>query len=217
MLNLAERARQFAALGPWLTAPHTLEHVHAVALIYAATLARGGTLWFVGNGGSAADAQHLAAEYVGGMSLKGKPPLAAAALTVDTSVLTAIGNDYGFKDVFRRQTQALVRDHDTVTFHSTSGASANLTDTVYYLRSTRPRVATVALLGPRAHCVGSGLATYARYRVFAELENTGAVQVAQLAFQHLVVELVEEMAQHQWKTPRAPVPQLQDPSETYGT
>src|SRR5438105_3856597 len=85
----------------------------------------GGKLLFLGNGGSAADAQHLAAEFVGRFVME-RHPLAAIALTTDSSILTAIGNDYGFDQVFVRQIQALGRPNDVVIGISTSGNSPNV-------------------------------------------------------------------------------------------
>ena len=89
------------------------------------TLEQGGTLFFCGNGGSAADAQHLAAEYVVRFK-RARGPLRALALTTDTSVLTAGANDFGFEDVFARQVEALAREGDLLFLHSTSGESENL-------------------------------------------------------------------------------------------
>jgi len=92
------------------------------------TLNGGGRLFFCGNGGSAADAQHLAAEYVVRFALD-RRALPALALTTDTSVLTAAGNDLGFERVFSRQLEAMARQGDAIFLHSTSGESANLIHT----------------------------------------------------------------------------------------
>jgi D-sedoheptulose 7-phosphate isomerase len=91
----------------------------------ATSLKGGGKVLFAGNGGSAADAQHLAAEFVGRF-IKERAPLAAIALTTDTSALTAIGNDYGFEQVFARQVNALARPGDVFVGISTSGRSPNI-------------------------------------------------------------------------------------------
>jgi len=90
-----------------------------------ATVRRGGTLFFCGNGGSAADAQHIATEYVVRYRRE-RRPVAAVALTTDTSLLTAHANDYEFETVFARQIEALARPGDLVILHTTSGNSANL-------------------------------------------------------------------------------------------
>ena len=91
----------------------------------ATSLKGGGKVLFAGNGGSAADAQHLAAEFVGRF-INDRAPLAAIALTTDTSALTAIGNDYGFEQVFARQVSALARPGDVLVGISTSGKSPNI-------------------------------------------------------------------------------------------
>jgi D-sedoheptulose 7-phosphate isomerase len=96
----------------------------AVALL-ADTLAQGGKILVAGNGGSAADAQHLAAELVGRF-LRERRALPAIALTTDTSILTAVGNDFGFEQVFSRQVEALANPGDVVIGISTSGNSPNI-------------------------------------------------------------------------------------------
>jgi len=89
------------------------------------SLCNGGCVYICGNGGSAADAQHIAGELIGRFKRERKA-LAALALTTDTSVLTSIGNDYGFDDVFKRQVEAMVKPNDILWAISTSGASANV-------------------------------------------------------------------------------------------
>src|SRR5579863_3244655 len=93
-----------------------------IADICVKSLRNGNKIFFAGNGGSAADAQHLAAELVGKLNFD-RPPLAALALTTDTSILTAIGNDYGFEHVFSRQIEALGKPGDVLVAMSTSGNS----------------------------------------------------------------------------------------------
>jgi D-sedoheptulose 7-phosphate isomerase len=90
-----------------------------------AALRKGNKIFFAGNGGSAADAQHLAAELVGKLNFN-RPPLAAIALTTDTSIITAIGNDYGFEYIFSRQIEALGKAGDVLIAISTSGNSLNI-------------------------------------------------------------------------------------------
>lgn len=96
-----------------------------IAEICVKSLRAGGKIMFIGNGGSAADSQHLAAELVGRLNFD-RPPLAGLALTTDTSALTAIGNDYGFENVFSRQIQALGKSGDVLIAMSTSGNSENV-------------------------------------------------------------------------------------------
>jgi D-sedoheptulose 7-phosphate isomerase len=108
-----------------LVDPAFMAAVVAAAAKIAASLKNGGKVLFAGNGGSAADAQHIAAEFVGRF-INDRAPLAAIALTTDTSALTAIGNDYGFEQVFARQVSALARPGDVLIGISTSGKSPNI-------------------------------------------------------------------------------------------
>ena len=112
------------ALGT-LSQPDAIEQLVTVAAVVTAALQARGRVFFCGNGGSAADAQHLAAELVGRQNYD-RQPAAGIALTVDTSVLTAVGNDYGFDQVFARQIEALGRPGDVLVGLSTSGRSANV-------------------------------------------------------------------------------------------
>ncbi len=104
----------------------TLEpQIQAVGQAWITALQHGGKVLLMGNGGSAADAQHIAAELVG-RYLTERPGLPSIALTTDTSILTAVGNDYGYNTVFSRQVQALAQAQDVVVGYSTSGNSANV-------------------------------------------------------------------------------------------
>ncbi|MEP6745650.1 MAG: SIS domain-containing protein [Gemmatimonadota bacterium] len=151
---------------------------------FVATLKGGGTLFFAGNGGSAADAQHVATEYVVRYA-KDRRALAAIALTTDTSLLTAAGNDMGFENVFARQVEALCRKGDLLVLHSTSGKSENL------LRAAKAAkakgVGVVALLGKDGGSLKSAVddSYVVRSDVGSEIQET------QLAIEHLIVEVVE--------------------------
>lgn len=106
-----------------------LQQIEHVAVAVKQALARGNKVMFCGNGGSAADSQHLAAEFVGRFQ-KERAGLPAIALTVDTSILTAVGNDYGYDKVFVRQVEALARPGDVLVGISTSGNSGNVVQAV---------------------------------------------------------------------------------------
>jgi D-sedoheptulose 7-phosphate isomerase len=161
------------------------ERVAAVAGRYAVTLRGGGTIFFCGNGGSAAAAQHIATEYVVRYSAS-RRPFAAVALTTDSSLLTAAGNDQGFEHVFARQVEALCRSGDLLVLHSTSGESANL---LAAARTARARsVPTVAFLGRG----GGALARQVDEAIVVPSDDTGRIQVIHLVLEHLIVELVEE-------------------------
>jgi D-sedoheptulose 7-phosphate isomerase len=158
--------------------------VAKLASRYADVLRGGGTLYFCGNGGSAADAQHMAAEYVVRYSAD-RPALAALALTADSSILTAGGNDLGFEQVFARQIEALCRPGDLLILHSTSGQSRNL---VAAAQAASARgVPVVAWLGKG----GGALARLVDEAVIIPSNVTSLVQLMHLALEHLVVEAVE--------------------------
>jgi D-sedoheptulose 7-phosphate isomerase len=158
--------------------------VAALASRYAQVLRSGGTLFFCGNGGSAADAQHLAAEYVVRYSAT-RRPLAAIALTPDSSVLTAAGNDLGFDQIFARQVEALCGPGDLLILHSTSGQSPNLLAAARSAR--RLGLPTVAFLGKG----GGALAGLVDEAVIVDSNETSLVQLIHLALEHLIVESVE--------------------------
>ncbi len=119
--------------------------IDEVAFALIQTLETGGKILLCGNGGSAADAQHISAELTGRYIAKNRRPLPAIALTTDTSALTAIGNDFGFEHVFSRQVQALATRSDLLFGISTSGNSANVIEALRAARSIGCR--TVALTG----------------------------------------------------------------------
>lgn len=152
---------------------------------YRAVLAGGGTLFFAGNGGSAADAQHIAAEYVVRFR-SARAGLPAIALTTDSSVLTAAGNDLGFDRIFARQVEALCRRGDLLVLHSTSGDSENV---VQAARAARQRgVAVVALAGKG----GGRLVQEADLAFVVPSDDTARIQEIQLAVQHVIAELLDQ-------------------------
>jgi D-sedoheptulose 7-phosphate isomerase len=181
--HIAEGLRELARLAE-ATAGQAGEAA-ALASRYAETLRRGGTLFFAGNGGSAADAQHLATEYVVRYAAD-RRGLAAVALTTDSSLLTAAANDLGFDRIFARQVETLCRPGDLLILHSTSGTSPNLLEAA---RSARARgVAVVAFLGRG----GGALAGLVDQAFVVRSDRTSHIQEIHLAVEHLIVELVEQ-------------------------
>lgn len=155
-----------------------------VARTLAVCLARGGKLLFCGNGGSAADAQHLAGEFVNRFLLE-RPPLPGLALTTDTSVLTAIGNDYGFDQVFAKQVQALGKSGDVLVAISTSGNSANV---IHALRAARDKgLATVGLGGGN----GGEMLPFCDHTLLVNAQTTPLIQEVHIAAGHLLCQLVD--------------------------
>lgn len=140
-------------------------------------------LWF-GNGGSAADAQHLSAELVGKFYIRRKA-LESVALTSNTSILTAVGNDYDFSQIFARQVEALVRQGDIVIGISTSGDSLNVVCGVE--RAKREGAVTVAFTG----ATGGKLKASADYLVAVPSTDTPRIQEAHLMIGHIICYLVE--------------------------
>ena len=145
MSDIAAYLAESAAVAVELAKRPGAAEVERAARLVAEALAAGGQVLFCGNGGSAADAQHLAAELVGRYALE-RPAYRAVALTTDTSVLTAVSNDYGFAEVFARQVRALARPGDVLVAISTSGRSENVLRAAEAARALGCRV--VALLGP---------------------------------------------------------------------
>jgi D-sedoheptulose 7-phosphate isomerase len=156
----------------------------AIARCYAAALRAGGRLFFAGNGGSAAAAQHIAAEYVVRF-LAARRAFAASALTTDTSMLTAAGNDLGFEQIFARQVEALGRAGDVLILHSTSGASPNLLAAARTGRSNGMTV--VAFLGKG----GGPLKALADLSIVIPSQETSRIQELHLALEHCIVAEVE--------------------------
>src|SRR2546422_8217904 len=164
------------------------QHAEAVAAIadrYAATLRAGGTLFFAGNGGSAADAQHLATEYVVRYQAS-RPALRAAALTTDSSLLTACANDLGFDEVFARQVEALARPGDVLSLHSTSGESPNVIRAAQAAKAAG--VTVVAFLGKG----GGHMQELADVALVVPSDDTARIQEIHLAVEHVICEIVEE-------------------------
>ncbi|MDR7484818.1 MAG: SIS domain-containing protein [Armatimonadota bacterium] len=147
-------------------------------------LRRGRKAVLFGNGGSAADAQHLAADLVGRFGRQ-RAPVPAVALTADTAVLTAVGNDYGFDRVFARQVEALVGAGDVVIAISTSGRSANVVEGVRAARRTGARV--VVLTGSE----GGALARLADVVIRVPSTQTARIQEAHIAIGHAICAIVE--------------------------
>lgn len=160
------------------------ELIAEVAELTHATITAGGKLMFCGNGGSAADSQHLATEYVVRFR-RNRRPVAALALTTDTSLLTAAGNDFGFDQIFSRQVEALGRPGDLLFLHSTSGESRNLLQAAAAARTAG--VTTVAMLGN----AGGALADKVDHPVVVPTRNGAHAQELHLAIGHIICDLVE--------------------------
>ncbi len=150
-----------------------------------ASFQKGGKLLLMGNGGSAADAQHIAAEFVGRYK-KERRPVAALALTVDTSILTCVGNDYGYDNVFSRQVEALAHKGDVVIGISTSGNSENVIRGVDKAREIGAK--TIGLLGHQ----GGKLKDKVDLAIVVPSKNTARIQEAHITIGHIICEILDE-------------------------
>jgi D-sedoheptulose 7-phosphate isomerase len=175
----ADAAAAVAAL------PAVAEDVERAARLMADALRAGRTLLFCGNGGSAADAQHLAAEFMG-RYMRERAPLPALSLTVDTSALTAIGNDYGFDRVFARQLSGIARPGDVLVAISTSGRSRNVVEAIAAARERG--VAVVGLTGRS----GGDMAGLCDVCIKVPSDATPRIQELHIVVGHVLCELVED-------------------------
>jgi len=177
-LSLAalERATQDAAL---------LAAAPKIAEIITGTLRAGNKLLIVGNGGSAADAQHIAAEIVGRYK-QDRPAYAAIALTTDTSALTAIGNDYGFEQVFARQVAGLGRKGDALLALSTSGRSPNILAALATAR--KQGIVTIGFTGSKGETLGA----LCDHLLVAPSDDTAVIQQIHLAVAHGICGEIEQ-------------------------
>lgn len=168
----------------------TISKIAAVSEILIATLKQGNKLFLFGNGGSAADAQHIAAEFVGRFAFN-RPALPALALSVNSSCVTAIGNDYGFDQVFSRQIEALARPGDMAIGISTSGNSPNVL--IGLSTAKKMGLHTVAFTG----CTGGKLRNNADHCICAPSNETPRIQECHILIGHIISEIVEREIFHE--------------------
>ena len=156
-----------------------------VAKVASSTIKANKKIMLCGNGGSAADSQHIAAEFIGRFE-KERKSIAAIALTTDTSALTAIGNDYGYEEVFSRQVEGLGQSGDLLIGISTSGNSKNVVKALEVAK--KKGVRTVALVGDKPNGV---IQTIADYVLVAPSANTARIQECHILMMHTICQLVE--------------------------
>ena len=176
LTELAEVASAVAReMGPQLARAHEMVRE---------TVSRRGKLLFCGNGGSAADAQHMATEYVVRYT-RNRAAYPAIALTTDTSLLTAAGNDFGFDSIFARQVEALAGPDDLLIIHSTSGESPNVLRAAEAARAKGVRVLAFSARD------GGELRALADHSVVIPTQRTDRAQELHLCIEHLICDLVE--------------------------
>jgi len=161
------------------------ESVARAADLLISSIKSGGKVLIFGNGGSAADAQHIAAELVNKLNFD-RPPIAAIALTTDTSILTSVGNDASFENLFERQVRALGRPDDVALAISTSGTSPNVLRAVDAAREIG--ISTIALAGRD----GGKLAGAVDIALVVDARSTQRIQETHITIGHILCELVEE-------------------------
>jgi D-sedoheptulose 7-phosphate isomerase len=162
-----------------------LESIDRIGVALSRTLASGGSVYWCGNGGSAADSQHLAAELVGRFN-KDRRPLRSVALTTDTSVLTCVANDFSYDDIFSRQIEALGRKGDALIGISTSGESVNVLNALKVAKSLD--INTIALLGK----TGGACQGVADLSLVIPVHDTARIQEAHILVGHILCELIEK-------------------------
>jgi len=165
--------------------PDTISLIEKITEQCIAAIRKGNKILFAGNGGSAADAQHLAAELVCRF-MENRAALPAIALTTDTSVLTAIGNDFGFDELFSRQIEALANKGDVLFVISTSGQSRNIRIAIEMARTKN--ITVVGLTGN----VGVEMAALCDYAICVPSENTARIQEGHILIGHIICGLIEK-------------------------
>jgi len=173
-----------------LSGVEVVSSIAKVSEILVEALEQGNKVLLFGNGGSAADAQHMAAEFVGRFAFD-RPPLPALALSVNTSCVTAIGNDYGFDQVFSRQIEALAHPGDVAIGISTSGNSPNVVSALSVSR--QKGLHTIALTG----CTGGKLKNEVDYCICVPSNYTPRIQECHILIGHIISELVEQTIFHE--------------------
>ena len=168
-----------------LEMPHIIEEIEKSSLAIISAFRKRNKLLLAGNGGSAADAQHIAAELVNRFGFN-RPGLNAVALTTDTSILTSVGNDSGFEKVFARQTDALGNEGDVFIALSTSGNSVNLIEALKICRAKK--ILTIGLAGHS----GGKMADLCDICIKIPSNDTPRIQEAHILVGHIICSIVEE-------------------------
>lgn len=163
-----------------------LQNIVNIAKLCVERLNSGKKILFCGNGGSAADSQHLAAELVSRLNFD-RPGLSAIALTTDTSALTAIGNDYGYEEVFARQVQAIGKDGDILFGFSTSGRSKNVIKA--FESAKNANITTIGMLGIDGRNIGE----ISDYQVNIPSQKTPKIQEGHIATGHIICSIIEDI------------------------
>lgn len=180
-----------AVIDDILESEEILNNIHSAIMLVVNCLEAKKKLLFAGNGGSAADAQHMSAEYVSRFMFD-RPGLASVALTTDTSALTAIGNDYGFEKLFSRQIQALGNKGDVLFAYSTSGTSPNILASLEEARSQGVKSIGMTGLKPQSQA----MVDVCDVTIRVPSQETPYIQEGHLIIGHLICLHAEELIFH---------------------
>jgi D-sedoheptulose 7-phosphate isomerase len=181
--GFADSLRELAALATRVAESMGDDLDRGLAMVRE-TVKGGGTLFFCGNGGSAADAQHMATEYVV-RYMRNRRAYPAIALTTDTSLLTAAGNDLGFDHIFSRQVEALAKPGDLLIIHSTSGNSPNVLQAAEAARAKGVRVLSFSARD------GGKLRSLSDHSIVIPTDRTDRAQELHLCIEHIICDFVE--------------------------
>jgi D-sedoheptulose 7-phosphate isomerase len=183
-----ERVKQFLKTSgdlKYQVAETLSEEILQAAYSIRDCLSAGGKLLLMGNGGSAADSQHIAAELIGRFK-KERKAIPALALTVDSSSLTALGNDYGFESIFARQIEALANPNDAIIGISTSGNSKNIICALNLAREIGSK--TIGLMGNN----GGGMKNCVDIGIIVPSNDTARIQEVHITIGHIICEIIEQ-------------------------
>ena len=164
---------------------YLIDSVITISQVFIEVINKGGKLIFAGNGGSAADSQHIAAEFMGRLNFD-RDPLPAIALTANTSNLTCIANDYGYEHIFSRQARALANENDSLIVYSTSGKSPNILNLVKEARKSVKYI--ISFTGSNK----KDLANYSDVVLSVNSDKTTRIQEIHAIAGHIICECVEE-------------------------
>ena len=162
-----------------------VDNIQEVSKLISDSIQEGGKLIICGNGGSAADSQHIAAELVGRFK-KERKGLPAVALTTDTSILTAVGNDYGFDKIYARQIEAIAENRDVFVGISTSGNSQNIIEAAKAAKKVG--CSLVGLSGMD----GGELSSLCKFNINVPSKNTARIQEVHIFIGHIICEILEK-------------------------
>lgn len=185
-MDWTRMAAETSAVVAEVTAPEFRKTLETAARVCAASMKAGGKILACGNGGSAADAQHFTAELVGRYLLN-RAPYAAITLNTDTSIMTAVGNDFGFENIFAKQVEALGKCGDVLVCFSTSGKSGNMVRAAHAARAAGLTVIGVTGRG------GGAMAAHCDHLIcIRSTDSTPRIQEGHQMILHAICEMVEE-------------------------